>query len=118
MTRLIEMMRTMVENHNGWVLCSFCPDVVSQPTTGNPRLQVVLLSFGDKQISQMIKSTYSHMDCIDQTKRLKKANNSKLMIRFFLLSLVCLSLSLFGEKNDITREGLYKDQIFLKMSAS
>ena len=57
MTRLIEMMRTMVENHNGWVLCSFCPDVVSQPTSGNPGLQVVLLSFGDEQITQMMKMT-------------------------------------------------------------
>ena len=57
MTRLIEMMRTMVEKHNGWVLCSFCPDVVSQPTSGNPRLQVVLLYFGDKQITQMMKMT-------------------------------------------------------------
>ena len=118
MTRLIEMMRTTVEATMGGSSALFALMSFHSPLLVTPGLQVVLLFFGDKQIIQMIKSTYSHMDCIDQTKRLKKANNSKLMIRFFLLSLVCLSLSLFGEKNDITREGLYKDQIFLKMSAS
>ena len=69
MVRLISMLRTTVVNHNGWVLCSFCPDVVSQLTTGNPGLQVVLFFFGDnlslvtdKQIIQMMK--------IDHTRRL------------------------------------------------
>ena len=64
MVRLISMMRTTVVNHNGWVLCSFCSDLVSQSTAGNSGLQVVLFFFGDnlslvtdKQIIQMMKMT-------------------------------------------------------------
>ena len=118
MTRLIEMMRTMVEKHNGWVLCSFYPDVVSQPTSGNPRLQVVLFFFGDKQIIQVMKMTslkyiLSYALHWPYKRRLIIANWRK---GFFLTSLLSLFVirqrirtwSLLGEKMISPKSGWAK----------